>query len=160
MKNIAFPIIATGALLLAGASLVRHLPEGELTEAPSPPPESPFPERVAAVGLVEASTENIAVGTRIAGIVHQVFVSAGQRVNTGEPLFEIDNRHLGAQLELHRAALAVAERSSRTKTPLAGDIAPLSTYFEGTIVDSSGNALAIRHKAIEVLPVNPTVAGS
>src|SRR4030095_9486796 len=109
MKNIAFQIIAAGALLLAGASLVRPLPQRELTEAPSPPPESPFAERVAAVGLVEASTENIAIGTHIAGIVHQVFVSAGQRVNTGDPLFEIDNRHLRAQLELQRTALAVAD---------------------------------------------------
>ena len=86
-----------------------HLPQRELTEAPSRPPESPFSERVAAVGLVEASTENIAVGTHIAGIVHQVFVSAGQRVSTGDPLFEIDNRHLRAQLQLQRTALAVAD---------------------------------------------------
>ena len=108
MKNILLPIIAAGALLLAGASVVRHLPQRELTEAPSPPPESPFSERVAAVGLVEASTENIAIGTHIAGIVQRVFVNAGQRVITGDPLFEIDNRHLRAQLELQRAALAVA----------------------------------------------------
>ena len=77
-------------------------------EAPSPPPESQFSERVAAVGIVEASTENIAIGTHIAGIVQRVFVNAGQRVITGDPLFEIDNRHLRAQLELQRAALAVA----------------------------------------------------
>ncbi len=108
MKPVILPMIAAGALLLAGTSLVRRLPQRELTEAPSPPPESPFSERVAAVGLVEASTENIAIGTHIAGIVHQVFVSAGQRVNTGDLLFEIDNRHLRAQLELQRAALAVA----------------------------------------------------
>ena len=87
---------------------MRHLPQRKLTEAPSPPPASPFSERVAAVGLVEASTENIAVGKHIGGIVHQVFVSAGQSVNTGDPLFEIDNRHLRAQLELQRTALAVA----------------------------------------------------
>ena len=108
MKNILLPIIAAGVLLLAGASVVRHLPQRELTEAPSPPPESPFSERVAAVGLVEASTENIAIGTHIAGIVQRVFVNAGQRVITGDALFEIDNRHLRAQLELQRAALAVA----------------------------------------------------
>lgn len=109
MKTIVFPVIAAGALLLGGASLVRHLPQRELTEAPSPPPESPFSERVAAVGLVDASTENIAIGTHIAGIVHQVFVSAGQHVKNGDPLFEIDNRHLRAQLELQCAALAVAD---------------------------------------------------
>ncbi len=108
MKNVLLPIVAVGALLLAGASVVRHLPQRELTDAPSPPPESQFSERVAAVGLIEASTENIAVGTHLAGIVQRVFVSAGQHVNVGDPLFEIDNRHLRAQLDLQRAALAVA----------------------------------------------------
>src|SRR5262249_38273769 len=79
------------------------------TEAPAPPPESPFSERVAGVGLVEASTENVAIGTHIAGIVARVCVSAGQRVSAGDELFEIDSCHLHAQLELQRAALAVVE---------------------------------------------------
>ena len=109
MKNIAFPIIAAVSLLLGGASLVRHLPQRELTEAPSPPPESPFSERVAAVGLVEASTENIAVGTHIAGIVHQVFVRAGQRVNTGRPALR--NR----QPPFARAARAPAHCARRRR---------------------------------------------
>ena len=109
MKNIVLPVIAAGALLFAGATLVRHLPQRQLTEPPAAPPKSPFPDRVAAVGLVEASTENIAIGTHLAGIVHRVYVSAGQYVNAGEPLFEIDNRHLRAQLELQRAAAAVAK---------------------------------------------------
>jgi HlyD family secretion protein len=108
VKNAVLPIVASGALALAGALLVRHLPQRELTEAPSPPPESSFPDRVAGVGLVEACTENIAVGTHIAGIIQKVFVSAGQHVSTGDPLFEIDNRHLRAQLEFQRAAFGVA----------------------------------------------------
>jgi HlyD family secretion protein len=107
MKSIVLPIIASGSLIVAGASLVGHLPQRELTEAPSPPPESSFPNSVAGVGLVEACTENIAVGTHIAGIVQKVFVSVGQHVRVGDPLFEIDNRHLRAQLELQRAALGV-----------------------------------------------------
>jgi len=113
-------MIAAGALLLAGTSLVRHLPQRELTEAPSPPPESPFSERVAAVGLVEASTENIAIGTHIAGIVHQVFVSAGQRVSTER----VDTRvlqviyrfqpdglpiHVGQQMDVFIEALPISE---------------------------------------------------
>ena len=108
MKSTVLPIIASGSLVLAGASLVGHLPQRELTEAPSPPPESSFPNSVAGVGLVEACTENIAVGTHIAGIVQKVFVGVGQHVSAGDPLFEIDNRHLRAQLEFQRAALGVA----------------------------------------------------
>jgi HlyD family secretion protein len=76
MKNIVLPIFAVGALVFAGATLVEHLPQRESTEAPAPPPESPFSERVAAVGLVEANTENVAVGTHIAGIVASARASA------------------------------------------------------------------------------------
>jgi RND family efflux transporter MFP subunit len=109
MKNIVLPIIAVGALVFAGATLVKHLPQRASTEAPAPPPESPFSERVAAVGLVEANTENLAIGTHIAGIVARVCVGAGQHVSAGDVLFEIDNRHLHAQLEMQRAAVAVAK---------------------------------------------------
>ena len=96
MKNIVLRIIAVGALVFAGATLCKHLPQRESTEAPAPPPESPFSERVAAVVLVEANTENFSIGINIAGIVAQVCVSAGQRVSAGDVLFEIDNRHLRA----------------------------------------------------------------
>jgi len=109
MKNIVLPSIAVGALVFAGATLVQHLPQRELTEAPAPPPESTFSEHVAGVGLVEASTENVAIGTHIAGIVARVCVSTGQKVSAGDELFEIDSRHLHAHLELQRAALAVVE---------------------------------------------------
>jgi len=58
--------------------------------------------------VIEASTENIAIGTPISGIVPKVFVSAGDAVKAGDPLFELDTRHLRAELEVRRQARAVA----------------------------------------------------
>ncbi|HEY8151869.1 MAG TPA: biotin/lipoyl-binding protein [Vicinamibacteria bacterium] len=70
---------------------------------------SDFPSTVAAVGLVEASTENISVGTPLAGVVAKVFVTAGQMVKAGDPLFELDARHLRADLGVKEQARAAAQ---------------------------------------------------
>ncbi len=75
------------------------------------PAKSPYDQPVAAAGIVEASTENIAVGTQIPGIVAQVFVKAGDRVKAGAPLFAIDDRAARAELEIRSTSLRIAERT-------------------------------------------------
>jgi HlyD family secretion protein len=108
MKRFTLPVLGLLAALWAIVSVARTHPTYQATNPPSAPPVADFPETVAAVGLVEASTENISVGTPLAGVVSRVFVTAGQAVRAGEPLFELDTRHLRADLEVRRQALAVA----------------------------------------------------
>jgi multidrug efflux pump subunit AcrA (membrane-fusion protein) len=96
------------AAIWAIYSIARTAPHRERTDPPVAPPVSTFADRVAAVGLVESSTENISIGTPLSGVVTKVFVSAGQAVRRGQPLFEIDARHLGADLGVKRRALSVA----------------------------------------------------
>lgn len=76
-----------------------------LTENPS----SPYAASVAGSGLVEASTENISLGTQIAGIVAKIFVQIGSNVKAGAPLFTIDDRATRADLATRRGAVRVAE---------------------------------------------------
>jgi multidrug efflux pump subunit AcrA (membrane-fusion protein) len=108
MKRLTLPVLGVLAALLATVSIARTYPHRQATDPPAPPPASDFQNTVAAVGLVEASTENISVGTPLAGVVARVFVTAGQAVKLGDPLFELDTRHLRAELEVRRQALAVA----------------------------------------------------
>jgi HlyD family secretion protein len=54
----------------------------------------PFASYVAGAGMIEASTENIAIGTPVSGIVAAIYVKWSDRVNTGDPLFKIDDRDL------------------------------------------------------------------
>lgn len=61
-------------------------------------PRAPFPDYVAGAGVLEASTQNIAVGTPVPGIVSNVYVRWGDRVKTGDSLFRIDDRDLRADL--------------------------------------------------------------
>jgi multidrug efflux pump subunit AcrA (membrane-fusion protein) len=108
MKRYALPLIGVLAAVWATFSVARTHPRRQTTDPPGPPPVSGFPSTVAAVGLVEASTENISVGSPLAGVVERVYVTAGQDVRAGDPLFALDVRHLRAQLRVRREALAVA----------------------------------------------------
>jgi HlyD family secretion protein len=109
MKRFILPIIGLLAALWATFSIVRTAPHWDRTDPPAAPPVSTFSNRVAAVGLVEASTENIAIGTPLSGVVTKVFVTAGETVQKGQPLFEIDTRHLEADLGVKQRAVAVAQ---------------------------------------------------
>jgi HlyD family secretion protein len=108
VRRFLFPIIGVVAAIWATYSIVRTTPLREATEPPAPAPISEYEERVAAVGLVEASTENISIGTPLSGIVTRVFVAAGHRVTRGQPLFELDTRHLAADLDARQQSLGVA----------------------------------------------------
>jgi RND family efflux transporter MFP subunit len=58
---------------------------------------------------VETSTENIAVGTEIAGVVTNLYVDVGDRVKARDPLFSIDSRATRAEVATRQAAVQVAE---------------------------------------------------
>lgn len=78
------------------------------------PALAPFRSYVAGSGLIEASTENIAVGTHVAGVVTAVRGKVGDTVKAGDELFQIDARDLKAQLAVREAALLSA-RAELTK---------------------------------------------
>lgn len=107
MKRLLLPALGILAGLWATYSIARTTPRRQPTDPPAPPPVSEYSDAVAAVGLVEASTENISVGTPLAGVVARVFVAPGQTVKRGDPLFELDVRQLRADLDVKQRALAV-----------------------------------------------------
>src|SRR5262249_24245746 len=109
MKKSILPFIALAALTFGVISVVRSQPKRESTIPPSPPPVSAYEQTVAAVGLVETSTENIAIGTPLADVVTEVLVTVGQPVKTGDSLFKLDDRHLRAELAARQAEQRVAE---------------------------------------------------
>lgn len=77
----------------------------------SEPPQSPYESFVAGAGIVEANTENIAIGTQIAGIVSKIHAGIGSDVKAGDPLFTIDERAQNALVATRRAAVKVSESS-------------------------------------------------
>jgi HlyD family secretion protein len=71
--------------------------------------QAPFASFIAGAGIIEASTENIAVGTPMAGIVTDIHVTVGSVVQEGGPLFKPDDRHMQAELQVRKTALRVAK---------------------------------------------------
>ncbi len=122
MKRLILPSIGVLAALGASYSVARTQPHRQPTQPPAPPPVSDFPSTVAAVGLVEASTENISIGTPLSGVVARVFVTAGQAVKAGDPLFELDLRQLRAELAVRRQAVAVARARAAVAAARLDDV--------------------------------------
>lgn len=110
----AIYVVALGARPLPNSSPVAH------------PAMSPFGAYVAGAGIIEASTENIAIGTTTPGVVTNVYVKPGDRVKAGDPLFKVDDRNLLAELAVRRAALVEAKATLEKleQSPRPEDIPP------------------------------------
>jgi putative ABC transport system ATP-binding protein len=107
------PLASFGLLLLAVGQAIKAGRERPASPPPFAPAHAPFRSQVAGLGIVEARSENIAVGAPAPGLVRQVFVRVSQRVRAGEPLFCLDTRPLEAELGVRKANLALAEMRLR-----------------------------------------------
>ena len=110
-SRVILPILG----LSMGALGFYHVQQKSQSAPPTAPPASParipYERVVAGTGLVEAQTENIALGAALPGLVLEVYVPSskvGLRVKAGMPLFRMDDRHLKAQLAVAQAQLASA----------------------------------------------------
>jgi multidrug efflux pump subunit AcrA (membrane-fusion protein) len=151
MKRTILPLLALGAISFGIISVVQSQPRHEANLPPSPPPASPYGHAVAAEGLVEASSENISIGTPLAEVVTAVPVVVGQKVKAGEPLFKLDDRQLQADLATRKADLGVAETQVKVDAALYGDTKQQLAFAE-TLSDKraiSSEELAKRRYATE-----------
>src|SRR5581483_8376399 len=122
MKRLLFPSIGLIAALWAAFAIVRTYPTRAQTNPPAPPAVSDYHDTIAAVGLVEASTENISIGSPLPGVVAKVFVTAGQTVKAGDPLFELDVRQLRADLSVREQAVSVARARAQVAEAQVADL--------------------------------------
>jgi len=151
MKRLILPLIGILAASWAGYSVVRTQPRRTPTDPPTPPAISEYAETVAAVGLIEASTENIWVGTPLGGVVVRVRVTAGQSVGIGDPLFELDTRQLRAELAVRQQAVSVARARTRVAEARIADLQRQLEFVE-QVKDKraiSAEELTRRRSAVE-----------
>jgi HlyD family secretion protein len=112
LSKLVLPMVA---LAMLGFGVFHMLKAQQVLPKPSPPappPRTPFGETIAGAGIVEARSENIAIGSALPGLVLEVYVpvdDVGKEVKAGEPLFRVDDRQLRAQLGVQQANLTAAK---------------------------------------------------
>ncbi len=86
------------------------------SEPPVMPPLKPYAQAVAATGILEALSENVAIGVPLPGLVTEVYVKVNERVTLDQALLKLDDRDLRAeqlstqaQQQISRAQITVSE---------------------------------------------------
>lgn len=103
------PLISVGLLAFAIYYVAQAKPQERPATLAAPPPRSPFADTLAGAGMIEPETENISIGSHVPGIVVEVSVKVGDRLQPGDELFRLDDRQLKAELNYRRASLAAAQ---------------------------------------------------
>lgn len=157
VRSIVIPALAVAGVTVAVYTATQSNKPVKPADPVAAPATSPFASPVAGAGIVEASTQNIAIGTNAAGIATGVFVKVGEMVKAGGPLFQIDDRTLRAGLATRAAELAARRAgldSARARVkrdrdwPRPEQLPPLRaqvTAAEAALADANvqlGNALS------------------
>ena len=108
IRKFILPLLAVVGVLFAIYTVIKGGQPVTPAEPVAQPSRAPFSTYVAGAGLVEASTENIAIGTPIGNVVTDVYVKVGDRVKRGAPLFKLRDSIVQADLEVAKSALTAA----------------------------------------------------
>jgi HlyD family secretion protein len=121
------PVAAAAALVFAAFQVSKAQQKPPPAAPPVEPARSPFATAVAGAGIVEPETENISIGTQVPGLVERVAVRVGQSVRPGDPLFQLDDRQLQAELGVRRANLdsAKATLAKLDRAPRPAEVPPV-----------------------------------
>ena len=116
-SNISFsrqilPGRAIIGLIVAVFYIFSELPNREISEPDQEPPKATGQladaSRVAGAGIVEPASEIIDIGSALSGLVTDLRVSPGDRVEKGQPLFLVDDRAARSRLAEANAAIREA----------------------------------------------------
>ncbi len=107
-RKYMLPLLALAGILFAVWTVIQGSKPPQVSQPVTQPAKAPFASYVAGAALVEASTENIAIGTPVGNIVSEVHVQVGDRVKKNDPLFSVRDPAILASLEVRRSAVASA----------------------------------------------------
>lgn len=108
LRNIIVPTLAVLGVCVAAYTVIQgNKPVVALPPAVEPP-SAPYTNFVAGSALVEANTQNIAIGTPLSGVVVEVSARVGTDVKAGDVLFRLDDRAAKAEVATRQAVLEVS----------------------------------------------------
>lgn len=140
------PLVALGLLGFAGWFVWRTRPVAGDPPPPIAPAVNPYAAALAAAGIVEAQTENIAVGSATPGVVVEVLVKVGDDVQPGRPLFRLDDRDLRAELAVRKAEV---ERAKTDLVRLEAEPRPEKIPVQAAAVREAQALLAREQDALK-----------
>ncbi|HEY5329312.1 MAG TPA: biotin/lipoyl-binding protein [Acidobacteriaceae bacterium] len=113
-------LLALAGFAIAAWVIVQDNQAAPVVSVSGPAETPPFSSYVEGIGITEASTGNIAIGTPVPGIVARIDVTWGQHVEAGARLFSIDDTDVKAQLLPAQATVTQAQADlNKTKNLLA-----------------------------------------
>ncbi|MDO9197358.1 efflux RND transporter periplasmic adaptor subunit [Rhodoferax sp.] len=124
------PILAVAGFLFASYTVVSSNKPIPVAPAVAAPASAPFKSFIAGAGIVEPKSQNIAIGTPLAGIVKTLSVKVGDKVKAGAPLFYLDDRDTRAELAVKLADLAKAQAGINEAKASLADTQSLSDLAE------------------------------
>jgi HlyD family secretion protein len=101
------------------------------------PASSPFETFVAGSGIIEASSENIAIASPLPGVLKAVFVKAGDSVTKDQPLFSLDDRDTLAEIQVREAQVTKAKAAledARTQLMIYKSVNDLRAITRGELL--------------------------
>jgi multidrug efflux pump subunit AcrA (membrane-fusion protein) len=122
--TIILAVVGTGVGVWAVSTAKQKPPELPLAREAS---VNPFAHGVAALGLVEPAGRDVGVVAPEPGLVMEVFVEVGAKVETGATLFKLDTRRLDADLVRAQGSMQVAQAEIERwhALPRVEDLPPL-----------------------------------
>jgi len=146
------PILAAVGFFFAIYTVVNSNKPVPVAPAVAPPASAPFKSFIAGAGIVEAKSQNIAIGTPLSGIVKTLAVKVGDKVKAGAPLFYLDDRDTRAELAVKHADLAKAQAGINEANASLKDTQSLSDLAEA-VTDRraiSSEELLRRRNALQI----------
>ncbi len=114
LVRLGLPLLAIIGGAVAVVAVTTGRPESPLVRPLGDPPRQPETSSpasfIGATGVIEAASENVAIGTNVGGIVTRVAVRPGETVERGQLLFTVDSREAQAALRVRQADAVSAER--------------------------------------------------
>lgn len=158
LPKYTLPLLAAAGFLFGAYTAVSSNRPVPVAQPVAEPANSPFKTFIAGAGIVEAQSQNIAIGTPLSGIVTRVPVKVGDAVKAGALLFLLDDREATADLAVKTADLAKAKaavgeaEAARTDAQTLWDLAAAITDRRAISIeelDRRRNALLIAKAKVD-----------
>lgn len=142
-------LAAVAGLALAMAAITPTFPTPPDVPPERQPPVNPFPKGVVALGTVECARREAVIASPIAGVVVRVHRQVGETVHAGDPLFQLDDRAIRAELVRAQAGIGVkrAAIDRWSALPRQEDLPPLRSAVaraEADLADRRDSVVRLR----------------